>query len=113
MSTRTEYETLAREILEHDRRYYVDNAPVVADVEYDRMRKRLEQTGKDRVRVSGANGGPPTASYKVSATYADGYRVAVTMMIVGREAVAKASEAIDSGRSLSVLQQLQKKFGKE
>jgi anthranilate phosphoribosyltransferase len=30
-----------------------------------------------------------------------------------REAVAKASEAIDSGRALGVLQQLQKKFGKE
>jgi anthranilate phosphoribosyltransferase len=30
-----------------------------------------------------------------------------------REAVAKASEAIDSGRALDVLRQLQKKFGKE
>jgi DNA ligase (NAD+) len=40
---RAAYETLAREILEHDRRYYVDNAPIVADVEYDRLRKRLEQ----------------------------------------------------------------------
>ena len=30
-----------------------------------------------------------------------------------REAVAKASEAIDSGRALAVLQKLQKKFGKE
>lgn len=30
-----------------------------------------------------------------------------------REAVAKASEAIDSGRALGVLQQLQRKFGKE
>jgi anthranilate phosphoribosyltransferase len=30
-----------------------------------------------------------------------------------REAVAKASEAIDSGRALGVLKQLQKKFGKE
>jgi len=30
-----------------------------------------------------------------------------------REAVAKASEAIDSGRAMDVLRQLQKKFGKE
>ncbi|HSR06695.1 MAG TPA: anthranilate phosphoribosyltransferase [Bryobacteraceae bacterium] len=30
-----------------------------------------------------------------------------------REAVAKASEAIDSGRALGILQQLQKRFGKE
>ncbi len=30
-----------------------------------------------------------------------------------REGVAKASEAIDSGRAMGVLQQLQKKFGKE
>ncbi|HEX2570830.1 MAG TPA: NAD-dependent DNA ligase LigA [Polyangia bacterium] len=43
-SDRAAYEALAREILEHDRRYYVDNAPIVTDPEYDRLRKRLERT---------------------------------------------------------------------
>ena len=41
--TRAEYESLAKEILAHDRRYYVDNAPIVADVEYDRLRKSLDK----------------------------------------------------------------------
>ena len=37
-----EYEALARAILEHDRRYYVDNDPSVSDLEYDRLMKQLE-----------------------------------------------------------------------
>lgn len=40
--TREEYEALAREIQAHDRHYYVENSPVIADVEYDRLYKRLE-----------------------------------------------------------------------
>lgn len=63
---------------------------ILPDVVADWSAVRLEQIGPDRVRVSGARGSPPTDSYKVSATYADGYRAAVTMMIVGREAAAKA-----------------------
>jgi DNA ligase (NAD+) len=39
--TRQAYESLAREILEHDRRYYVENDPSIADVEYDRLFQRL------------------------------------------------------------------------
>lgn len=41
VNTRAEYEALAREVLEHDRRYYVENNPIVADAEYDRLRKEL------------------------------------------------------------------------
>ena len=40
-STLAAYHALAQEILEHDRRYYVDNDPIVADVEYDRLLRRL------------------------------------------------------------------------
>ena len=40
MSERAAYEALCREILEHDRRYYVENDPSIADVEYDRLLAR-------------------------------------------------------------------------
>jgi hypothetical protein len=63
---------------------------ILPDVTCDFSQVHLEAIGSDRVRVSGARGRPATSSYKVSATYADGYRAAITMMIAGREAVAKA-----------------------
>lgn len=67
------------------------------DVACDWREVRLEQEGKDRVTVTGALGRPPTRRYKVSATYADGYRSSVTMMIAGRDAAGKA-EAV--GRAI-------------
>jgi hypothetical protein len=63
---------------------------VLPDVVADWSEVRLEQVGPDRVKVIGARGAAPTDSYKVSLTYPDGYRSAVTMMIAGREAAAKA-----------------------
>jgi len=50
----------------------------------------VEDLGNDRVRVSGATGKPPPATYKVSATFRDGFRSAGTLTIIGRNAVAKA-----------------------
>ena len=72
-------------------------AYLLPDVCCDWSRARLEQVGENRVRVSGARGRAPTSTYKVGATYADGYRASVTMMIAGREAVDKA-EAV--GRAI-------------
>jgi hypothetical protein len=72
-------------------------AYILPDVTCDWSGVRLEQIGPDRVAVSGARGRAPTPSYKVSATYADGYRATVTMMIAGRDAAAKA-EAV--GRAI-------------
>jgi DNA ligase (NAD+) len=43
LEARADYERLCREILEHDRRYYVENNPSIADVEYDRLFTRLRQ----------------------------------------------------------------------
>ncbi|HMN71139.1 MAG TPA: DUF1446 domain-containing protein [Rhodoblastus sp.] len=65
-------------------------AYIVPDVVCDWRDIRVEQTGKNRVRVSGARGRAPTRAYKASATYSDGFRASATMMIVGREARARA-----------------------
>ncbi|HEY3355152.1 MAG TPA: NAD-dependent DNA ligase LigA [Polyangia bacterium] len=41
MDPKTRYEALAREILDHDRRYHVDSNPIISDVEYDRLLAEL------------------------------------------------------------------------
>ena len=56
----------------------------------------LEQIDEDRVKVTGATGRAPTQQYKVSATYADGYRVLVSFLIAGREASEKAQTIADA-----------------
>ncbi len=60
------------------------------DVTADFSHVTLEQVGADQVRVSGARGLPPTTQYKVSATWADGWRAVPMVAIVGHDAVAKA-----------------------
>ena len=69
-------------------------AYVVPDVSCDftqvRMTSDDKHRGADRVRVTGATGRAPTASYKVSATFADGYRNTGFLTIVGEQAVRKA-----------------------
>jgi hypothetical protein len=53
----------------------------------------VDDLGNDRVRVSGANGRTYPPTYKVSATFRDGYRSAGTLTIFGRNAVSKARRA--------------------
>jgi len=65
-------------------------AYILPDVICDFRDVQIENAGKDRVRVRGARGLPPTNSYKVSATYADGFRSSGSMVIIGIDAVAKA-----------------------
>ncbi|MBB1633169.1 acyclic terpene utilization AtuA family protein [Cupriavidus sp. UME77] len=65
-------------------------AYLLPDVICDFTGVTLRQAGPDLVEVQGAKGRPPTASYKVSATYADGYRCSAQLTIVGFDAVRKA-----------------------
>ncbi len=65
-------------------------AYVLPDVVCDFTQVALEQTGENRVRVSGARGAPPTDRYKVCATYAEGYRSVATLTVIGIDAAQKA-----------------------
>ncbi|HUS24402.1 MAG TPA: acyclic terpene utilization AtuA family protein [Candidatus Binatia bacterium] len=64
-------------------------AYLLPDVTVDFTRVKLAQSGEHRVRVTGAKGQAPTATYKVSATYPAGMRCAALFMIGGIDAAAK------------------------
>lgn len=65
-------------------------AYLLPDVTADFSGVRLEQVGAQEVRVSGARGRAPTAQYKVSATFQDGWRAIALIAIVGANAAGKA-----------------------
>jgi hypothetical protein len=71
-------------------------AYMVPDVVCDFTEARYEQVGKDRVRVSGARGRPPTDTYKVSTTFPDGFKFTSIFMLGGREAAAKGRHSAES-----------------
>jgi hypothetical protein len=60
------------------------------DVTVSFMDLKVEEIEKNRVKVSRAKGKKPTDSYKVSATYKDGYRSEGTLIITGYQAIEKA-----------------------
>ncbi len=65
-----ELERLAREIAEHDYHYYVENAPVISDAEYDALRRRneaIEARFPDLIRPDSPSrrvGAPPAAGFR-------------------------------------------------
>jgi hypothetical protein len=65
-------------------------AYIMPDVVCDWREIAVEQVGPDRVRVSGARGSRPPATYKVTATHTNGYRSMTTAMFAGLDAAAKA-----------------------
>ena len=65
-------------------------AYLLPDVTCDFRQVRMLQMADNRVQVSGARGGPPPATLKVSATAMAGWRCSSTLVIVGIDAAAKA-----------------------
>ena len=63
---------------------------ILPDVVCDFTQVRLTQLGEHRVQVQGARGYPPTDTYKICATYMQGYKLSAQLTIVGFDAVAKA-----------------------
>lgn len=63
---------------------------ILPDVICDFTQVSMAQAGPQRVEVRGARGRAPTASYKVCATYVQGFKSAAQLTIVGFDAVAKA-----------------------
>ncbi len=63
---------------------------ILPDVVCDLSHVHVEQVGEDRVEVTGVRGKAPTSTYKVSATYPEGFRSIATLMVNGIGAAAKA-----------------------
>jgi hypothetical protein len=60
------------------------------DVIVSFLNLELVEAGKDRIRISGAVGKPPSEMLKISATYRDGFKAEGLLTIVGDEAELKA-----------------------
>src|SRR5699024_10438673 len=54
---------------------------------------QLEGDGPDRVHVYGITGKPATPTYKISASYNDGYKLSSTLVYSWPRALAKAQKA--------------------
>lgn len=59
------------------------------DVVVSFLSLKLEEVGKDRIRVSGAEGFPPSDTFKVNAVLQNGYKAEGSLVIVGENAVQK------------------------
>lgn len=57
---------------------------------------RMSADGVDRVRVEGARGHAPSATYKVSATYAAGWRCIANVILIGGKAELKAKRIAEA-----------------
>lgn len=56
---------------------------------------QIKQDGKDRVKVWGIKGSPETPTYKISASYMDGYKLSSTLVYSWPDALKKAQKAGD------------------
>lgn len=71
-------------------------AYVLPDVVCDFSGVDIVELAPDRVRVSGARGYAPTPTYKVCATYPDGFRCTAILNIIGIDAAKKARRTAEA-----------------
>jgi hypothetical protein len=86
-------------------------AYILPDVVCNFTQVKMTQAGENRVKVEGARGLPPTDSYKVSATYMDGWRAQAQLLITGIDAAKKAQRSGEAilARTRAMFERL--KFG--
>jgi hypothetical protein len=68
---------------------------ITPDCVADFTSARLEGAGMNRVRVSGVRGGQATPTYKVSASFHEGYKATGQLVVAGPRAVEKARLAAE------------------
>ncbi len=66
------------------------------DVVCDFSTSKIEEIGENLVAVTGTTGYPASETYKVSATYFEGFRGGTTMSFIGRDAALKAQKYGDN-----------------
>lgn len=66
---------------------------ITPDVIADFTSIHLEEEGKNRVKVFGIEGRPETDTYKISASYNDGYKISSTLVYSWPDALKKAVKA--------------------
>ncbi|MEX2574318.1 MAG: acyclic terpene utilization AtuA family protein [Balneolaceae bacterium] len=71
------------------------SAYITPDVIADFTTVKLRQVGKDRVEVTGIKGRPETSTYKISASYKHGFKIASSLVYCWPDAVKKALSASD------------------
>lgn len=81
---------------------------VLPDVTCDLTQVTVTEIGPDEVLVRGARGNAPTDTYKLSASYPDGYRCVAQVAVFGMDALDKARRNGDAllGRARSMVMAL-------
>ncbi|TRY77738.1 hypothetical protein TCAL_08521 [Tigriopus californicus] len=69
---------------------------ILPDVICDFSQVQIKDLGADTVLVTGAQGKPPTNSFKISATYMDGYKANCVAIVQGGNATAKARKTAEA-----------------
>ncbi len=68
---------------------------ITPDVIADFTTVHIEDAGKNRVRVSGIKGKPDTPTYKISASYTDGFKLSATLVYCWPDALKKAKKGAE------------------